>query len=80
MAWNIAICIIGRMVNYMIVNGYKYGISLLPDNCIAYRDGYRYGAYKQNLQDKNDMHITEFFKTEKEVQKFVNHNKKYGRG
>ena len=70
----------GKKVDYMIVNGYKYGISLLPENCIAYRDGYRYGAYKQNLQDKDDMHITEFFKTEKEVQKFVNHNKEYGRG
>lgn len=64
----------------MTVNNYRYGISLLPENCIAYRDGYRYGAYKQNIHDKNDMHITEFFKTEKEVQKFVNHNKEYGRG
>ena len=65
----------GKKVDCMIVNEYKYGISLLP----AYRNGYRYGAYKQNLQDKNDMHITEFFKTEKEVQKFVNHNKEHGR-
>lgn len=70
---------IGRM-DIMTVGNYKYGISLLPANCIAYRDGYRYGAYKQNLQDKDDMHITEFFKTEKEAQKFVNHNKEYGRG
>ena len=54
----------------MVVNGYRYGISLLPDNCIAYREGYRYGAYKQNLQDKGDMHITEFFKSKDEIQEF----------
>lgn len=64
----------------MTVNNYEYGIIILPDNCIAYRDGYRYGSYKQNLQDKKDTHITDFFKTEKEVQKFVNHNREYGRG
>ena len=70
----------GKRDNIMVVNGYRYGISLLPDNCIAYREGYRYGAYKQNLQDKGDMHITEFFKTKKEIQTFVNDNKEYGRG
>lgn len=63
----------------MIKNNIKYGISLLPENCIAYKDGYRYGAYKQNLQDKNDMHIVDFFKTKEEVQKFVNNNIEYGR-
>lgn len=63
----------------MIVNNYKYGISLLPENTIPYRNGYRYGAYKQNLQDKNDMHITEFFKTKEEIQVFVNHNMEYGK-
>lgn len=63
----------------MVVGNYKYGISILPDDCIAYSDGYRYGAYKQNLQDKNDMHITEFFKTKEEIQKFVNKNREYGK-
>ena len=33
----------------MVIGNYKYGISYLPDNCIAYRDGYRYGAYKENI-------------------------------
>lgn len=33
----------------MIVGNYEYGISYLPDNCMAYRDGYRYGAYKENM-------------------------------
>ena len=64
----------------MTINNMKYGISILPENCMAYKDGYRYGAYKQNLNDKSDMHIVEFFKTEKEIQKFVNENKEYGRG
>lgn len=63
----------------MVVGNYKYGISILPDDCIAYSDGYKYGAYKQNLQDKNDMHITEFFKTKEEIQKFVNKNREYGK-
>lgn len=61
----------------MTINNYKYGISLLPIDCIAYKDGYRYGAYKQNLQNKNDMHITEFFKTKEEIQNFVNVNTEY---
>lgn len=63
----------------MVVGNYKYGISILPDDCIAYSDGYRYGAYKQNLQDKNNMRITEFFKTKEEIQKFVNKNREYGK-
>ena len=63
----------------MIINNYKYGISLLPENTIPYRNGYRYGAYKQNITDKNDMHIMEFFKTKEEIQEFVNHNRAYGR-
>lgn len=63
----------------MIVNNYKYGISILPENCIAYKDGYRFGAYKQSLKDKNDLHITEWFKTEEEIQKFVNENREYGK-
>lgn len=64
----------------MTINNMKYGISTLPENCMAYKDGYRYGAYRQNLNDKGDIHIVEFFKTEKEIQKFVNENKEYGRG
>lgn len=63
----------------MTINNMKYGISTLPENCMAFKDGYRYGAYRQNLNDKNDMHIVEFFKTEKEIQKFVNNNREYGR-
>ena len=63
----------------MIVNNYKYGISQLPDTCIAYKDGYRYGAYKQHLQNVEDMHIVEFFKTKEEIQLFVNNNKQYGK-
>ena len=63
----------------MIINNYKYGISLLPEECIAYKNGHRYGAYKQNLQDVNDIHIVEFFKTKDEIQIFVNNNKEYGK-
>ena len=63
----------------MVVGKYKYGISILPDDCIAYKDGYRYGAYKQNIEDKDDMHITEWFKTKDEIQAFVNENKEYGK-
>lgn len=64
----------------MIINNIKYGISTLLENCMAFKDGYKYGAYRQNLNDKNDMHIVEFFKTEEEIQKFVNENKEYGKG
>ena len=63
----------------MIIKNMKYGISVLPKNCIAYKDGYRYGAYRQNLEDKNDDHVLEFFKTKEEVQLFVNNNKEYGK-
>ena len=63
----------------MIANNYKYGISLLPENCIAYENGYRYGAYKQNLQEKYNMHIVEWFKTKEEIQTFVNSHKEYGK-
>lgn len=64
----------------MIVGNYEYGISYLPDNCMAYRDGYRYAAYKENINDKNDAHITEWFKTKNEIQKFVNQHIEYGKG
>lgn len=63
----------------MTIDNFKYGISILPENCFPYSEGYRYGAYKQNLNDKNDMHITEFFKTKEEVQTFVNENREYGK-
>ena len=63
----------------MIVTNYKYGISILPEDCAAYNEGYRYGAYKQNLQDANHMHVIEFFKTKEEIQVFVNNNKEYGK-
>lgn len=63
----------------MTINNYKYGISVLPENCMAYKDGYRYGAYKQNLLDKNDMHVVDFFKTKEEIQIFVNNNPEYSK-
>lgn len=64
----------------MIVDNYKYGISILPEECIVYKSGgYRYGAYKQNLQNKDDIHIVEFFKTKEEKQLFVNSNKQYSK-
>ena len=63
----------------MIIGNVKYGISLIPENSIAYKDGYRYGAYKENLDNKRDTHILEFFKTKEEVQTFVNANKEYGK-
>lgn len=63
----------------MIIDNIKYGISILPENCLPYRSGYRYGAYRQNLSNKDDMHITEFFKTKEEIQSFVNNNSEYGK-
>ncbi len=63
----------------MIVCGFKYGISILPGNCIPYKEGYRYGAYRVELDNPNNMHITEFFKTKEEIQIFVNNNREYGK-
>lgn len=63
----------------MTIKNIKYGISILPENCIAYKDSYRYGAYRQNLDDKNDDHVIEFFKTKEDVQMFVNNNREYGK-
>ena len=63
----------------MIINNIKYGICILPENCIAYKDGYRYGAYQENLDNKRDDNIVEFFKTKNEVQLFVNNNREYGK-
>jgi len=62
----------------MTVNKIKYGISYLPEDCLAYKDGYRYGAFWKNTETK-EMHIVEFFKTLDEVQQFVNNNREYGR-
>lgn len=62
----------------MIKNNIKYGISLLPENCFPYKEGYRYGAYKQDLNN-NDSHIIEFFKTKEEIQAFVNIHIEYGK-
>ena len=62
----------------MIVGNYKYGISSLPNDCLAYKDGYRYGSYTENINDRNDIHITEWFKELDEVQRFVNANREYG--
>lgn len=63
----------------MIISNIEYGISLLPNNCMAYRDGYRYGAYKRNLQDKRDISIVNFFKTKEEIQSFVNNNTEFAK-
>lgn len=63
----------------MIIDNYKYGISVLPKNCIAYENGYRYGGYKENLNNKNDIYITEFFKTTNEIRTFVNTHPEYGK-
>lgn len=38
-----------------------------------------YGAYKENINDKNDAHITGWFKTKDEIQKFVNEHREYGK-
>ena len=62
----------------MTVNGTKYGISYLPKDCMAYSDGYRFGAYKRDLST-GETHITEFFKTQNEIQAFVNANPEYGK-
>ena len=63
----------------MVIENYKYGISRLPDDCMAYKDGYKYGAYKESINDKNDAHITGWFKTKDEIQKFVNKHREYGK-
>lgn len=60
----------------MVVNGMKYGISYLPKNCMAYFDGYRYGAYKHNLST-DEIKIVEFFKSKDEIQAFVNEKHEY---
>ena len=62
----------------MTINNIKYGISVLPENCFPYKEGYRYGAYKQDLKT-NESHITEFFKTKEDIQKYVNKNNEYGK-
>lgn len=56
----------------------KYGISILPENCMAYSDGYRFGAYKNDLAT-GETHVVEFFKTRSEIQAFVNANPQYGK-
>lgn len=63
----------------MIKDGVQYGISYLPEGNLPYREGYRFGAYKKDLKT-GETHITEFFKTKDEIQKFVNKHREYGRG
>lgn len=63
----------------MVINGFRYGISYLPANCIAYLNGYRYGAYKEDINDRDNIHITEWFKTREEIQAFVNEHPEYGK-
>ncbi|MDE7244991.1 MAG: hypothetical protein K2O18_13600 [Oscillospiraceae bacterium] len=55
--------------------GTRYGISILPEDCQAYTDGYRYGAYKQIV--KGETHIVEFFKSKEEILAFVNEHPLY---
>lgn len=62
----------------MIVDNVKCGISYLPKDCLAYSDGYRFGAYKLDLGTE-ETHVVEFFKNQKEVQSFVNANPEYGK-
>lgn len=62
----------------MIVSNVKYGISVLPQDCMAYVDGYRFAAYKLDLKN-GETRIPEFFKTESEIQAFVNANPEYGK-
>ncbi len=62
----------------MTVNGIRYGISVLPEDCMAYADGYRFGAYRYGLTTK-ETHVTEFFRTRDEIQAFVNANPEYGK-
>ena len=62
----------------MTIDKMEYGISYLPENCLAYKDGYRYGAYWKNTETK-EMNIVEFFKALDEVQQFVNCHREYGR-
>ncbi len=61
----------------MIKDGIKYGILLLPEDTLPCRDGYRYGAYFNNLKT-GETHVTEFFKTKDEIQQFVNVHREYG--
>lgn len=63
----------------MVIDGIKYGISYLPDGCMAYRDGYRYAAYKANVNDRDSMHITGWFKVKEEIQAFVNKHREYAK-
>lgn len=63
----------------MIKDGVQYGISYLPEGCMAYRDGYRYGAYRKDLRT-DEMHVTEWFKTKDEISDFVRKHREYGRG
>ncbi len=54
----------------------KHGISYLPEACQAYKAGYRFGAYRQTAD--GETHVVEFFKTQAEIQTFVNDNPQYG--
>lgn len=62
----------------MTVGNIKHDISILPENCMAYSDGYRFGAYKHDLI-AGEIHVVEFFKTYDEIQAFVNANPIYGK-
>ena len=52
------------------------GISILPDNCMAWQEGYRYGAYEEDEKVKR---VVDFFRTHEEIQAFVNEHPEFGR-
>lgn len=52
----------------MTVNKIKYGISYLPEDCLAYKDGYRYGAFcKQQQRIRQSITQSEHMPAGKEV-------------
>lgn len=61
----------------MIISNYEYGICLLPKDCMAYKDGYRYGAYRHNREKNGETKITAFLKTLEDVSVFLSENMEY---
>ena len=57
-----------------------YGIGVLPEESLPYSQGYRYAAYiKDATKETYLKELVEFFKTEDEVQQFVNEHPEYGK-
>lgn len=63
----------------MTVGNYHFGVSYLPEDCLAYEDGYRFASFKKNLYKRSAVEITAFFRTVEEVRAFVNSNREYGK-